>query len=59
MKRYENLLNSFSRSKSDAELLNKLRKSRKAVKVYGNGTSGLKLSSGKVIGHLKKTSNNI
>ena len=59
MKRYENLLNSFSRSKSDAELLNKLKKSRKAVKVYGNGTSGLKLSSGKIIGHLKKTSNNI
>ena len=53
MKRHDNLLNSFSRSKSDAELLNKLRKSRKAVKVYGNGTSGLKLRSGKVIGHLK------
>ena len=53
MKRHDNLLNSFSRSKSDAELLNKLRKSREAVKVYGNGTSGLKLSSGKVIGHLK------
>ena len=59
MKRYENLLNSLSRSKSDAELLNKLRKSRRAVKVFGNGTSGLKLRSGKVIGHLKKTSNNI
>ena len=59
MKRHDNLLNSFSRSKSDAELLNKLRKSRKAVKVYGNGTSGLKLSTVKVIVHLKKTSNNI
>ena len=58
MKRHDNLLNSFSRSKSDAELLNKLRKSRKAVKVYGNGTSGLKLKW-QSYWTFKKTSNNI
>ena len=59
MDRHTKLLNEFSRTKTKAELLNKMQKSRKAVEVNANGTSGLKLSSGKVIGHLKKTSNNI
>ena len=59
MDRHTKLLKEFSRNKTQAELLNKLRKSRKAVKIYDNGTSGLKLRSGRVIGHLKKTSSNI
>ena len=63
MKRHTKLLNEFSRSKSQAEFLNKMQKSRKAVEANANGTSGYKIKSGKnagkIIRHLKKSSENI
>ena len=63
MKRHSKLLNEFSRSKSQAEFLNKLQKSRKAVEINANGTSGYKIQNGKnrgkVLKHLKKSSENI
>ena len=43
MGRHTKLLNEFSRSKSQAELLNKLQKSRKAVEANANGTSGYRI----------------
>ena len=63
MNRHTKLLNEFSRSKSQAELLNKMARSRKAVEINANGTSGYKIkegaNAGKVIKHIKKTSGNI
>ena len=63
MKRHTKLLNEFSRTKTQAELLNKIARSRKAVEINANGTSGYKIkegaNAGKVIKHLKKTSDNI
>tara|TARA_B100001741_G_scaffold259629_1_gene223163 strand:- start:78 stop:269 length:192 start_codon:yes stop_codon:yes gene_type:complete len=63
MSRHTKLLNEFSRSKSQAEFLNKLQKSRKAVEINANGTSGYKIQNGKnrgkVLKHLKKSSENI
>ena len=63
MERHTKLLNEFSRSKSQAELLNKMQKSRKAVETNANGTSGYKIkegvNAGKVLRHLKKPSENI
>ena len=63
MNRHTKLLNEFSRSKSQAELLNKMQKSRKAIEINANGTSGYKIkegaNAGKVLKHLKKTSENI
>ena len=63
MKRHSKLLNEFSRNKSQAEFLNKLQKSRKAVNAYANGTIGYKIKAGagrgKVLKHLKKSSENI
>ena len=63
MDRHTKLLNEFSRTKTQAELLNKMARSRKAVEINANGTSGYKIkegaNAGKVIKHLKKTSNNI
>ena len=63
MGRHTKLLNEFSRSKSQAEFLNKLQKSRKAVNAYANGTLGYKIKAGagrgKVLKHLKKSSENI
>ena len=63
MGRHTKLLNEFSRSKSQAEFLNKLQKSRKAVEINANGTSGDKIQNGKnrgkVLKHLKKSSENI
>ena len=63
MGRHTKLLNEFSRSKSQAEFLNKMQKSRKAVEVNANGTSGYKIQNGKnrgkVLKHLKKSSENI
>ena len=57
------LLNEFSRTKTQAELLNKMARSRKAVEINANGTSGYKIkegaNAGKVIKHIKKTSGNI
>ena len=63
MSRYTKLLNEFSRSRSQAEFLNKMQKSRKAVEVNANGTSGYKIkagsNTGKILKHLKKTPENI
>jgi len=63
MGRHTKLLNEFSRTKTQAELLNKMARSRKAVEVNANGTSGYKIkegaNAGKVIKHIKKTSGNI
>ena len=63
MNRHTKLLNEFSRSKSQAEFLNKMQKSRKAVEINANGTSGYKIQNGKnrgkVLKHLKKSSENI
>ena len=63
MNRHTKLLNEFSRSKSQAELLNKMQKSRKAVATNANGTSGYRIkegvNAGKVLKHLKKSSENI
>ena len=63
MDRHTKLLKDFSRSKTQAELLNKLSKSRKAINAGNSGTFGYRLkegaNSGKVIKHLKKTSDNI
>ena len=58
MDRHTKLLNEFSRTKTQAELLNKMARSRKAVEINANGTSGYKIkegaNAGKVIKHLKK-----
>ena len=63
MDRHTKLLNEFSRTKTQAELLNKIARSRKAVEINANGTSGYKIkegaNAGKVIKHLKKNSDNI
>ena len=63
MKRHTKLLNEFSRSKSQAELLKKMQKSRKAVEANANGTSGYRIkegaNAGLVLKHLKKMSGNI
>ena len=63
MKRHTKLLNEFSRSKSQAEFLNKMQKSRTAVEANANGTSGYRIkkgaNAGKVLKHLKKMSGNI
>ena len=63
MNSHTKLLNEFSRSKSQAEFLNKMQKTRKAVEVNANGTSGYKIkegsNAGKILKHLKKSSENI
>ena len=63
MNRHTKLLNEFSRSKSQAEFLNKMQKSRTAVEANANGTSGYRIkkgaNAGKVLKHLKKMSGNI
>ena len=63
MNRHTKLLNEFSRSKSQADFLNKMQKSRKAVETNANGTSGYKIkqgtNAGKILKHLKKSSENI
>ena len=63
MDRHTKLLNEFSRSKSQAEILNKMHKTRKAIEANANGTSGYKIKEGanrgKILKHLKKTSENI
>ncbi len=63
MSRHTRLLNEFSRSKSQAEFLNKMQKSRKAVEANANGTSGYRIkkgvNTGKILKHLRKSSENI
>jgi len=63
MTRHTKLLNEFSRSKSQAEFLNKIQKNRKAVNIGATGTQGYRIKQGanrgKVLKHLKKSSENI
>ena len=63
MGRHTKLLNEFSRSKSQAEFLNKMQKSRKAVETNANGTSGYRIkegaNAGKVLKHLKTDPNKL
>ena len=58
MDRHTKLLKEFSRSKTQAELLNKFNKSRKAINIGNSGTFGYRLkegaNAGKVIKHLKR-----
>ena len=63
MKTHTKMLTEFIRSKSQAEFLNKMQKTRKAVAENANGTSGYRIkegaNAGKVLKHLKKSSENI
>ena len=63
MNRHSKMLKEFSRNKSHAELINTMEKSRKAVEINANGTSGYKIkagsNSGKILNHLRKTAKNI
>ena len=63
MNRHSKMLKEFSRNKSQAELINTMEKSRKAVEINANGTSGYKIkagsNSGKILNRLRKTAKNI
>ena len=62
MDRHTKLLKEFNRSKTQAELLNKLSKSRKAINTGNSGTFGYRLKEGtcwKKWQTFKKTSDNI
>ena len=49
IKRYTHLLNEFSRKKSEAKLIQQLRKSVKAVDANAHGTSGYTIKQGKTL----------
>ena len=63
IKRHTHLLNEFSRKKSEAKLIQQLRKSVKAVDANAHGTSGYKIkagkNAGKVLNHIRKNSSKI
>ena len=63
IKRHTHLLNEFSRKDSEAKLIKQLERTRKAVVVNANGTSGYTIkegkNAGKVLKHLKKDSNKL
>ena len=63
MTRHSKLLNEFSLKKNKADFINKIQRSRKAIEVNANGTSGYKLkagtNAGKILKHIKKSSENI
>jgi hypothetical protein len=63
IKRHTHLLNEFSRKDSEAKLIKQLDRTRKAVVVNANGTSGYTIkegkNAGKVLKHLKKDSNKL
>jgi hypothetical protein len=63
IKRHAHLLNNFSRKKSEAKLVQQLRKSRKSVAINANGTTGYTIkegkNAGKVLKHLKIDSKKI
>ena len=63
IKRHAHLLNDFSRKKSEAKLVQQLRKSRKSVAINANGTTGYTIkegkNAGKVLKHLKIDSKKI
>ena len=56
IKRHTHLLNEFSRKKSEAKLIQQLRKSVKAVNANDHGTSGYTIkegpNKGRVLGHI-------
>ena len=58
VKRHTHLLNEFSRKKSEARLIQQLRKSVKAVEANAHGTSGYTIkegkNAGKVLKHIRK-----
>ena len=63
IKRHTHLLNEFSRKKSEAKLIQQLKKSAKAVEVNAYGTSGYTIkegkNAGKVLKHLKTDPNKL
>jgi len=63
IKRHTHLLNEFSRKKSEAKLIQQLRKSVKAVDANAHGTSGYTIkkgkNAGKVLNHIRKNSSKI
>ncbi len=63
MTRHTKMLKEFSLEKNKADFINKIQKSRKAVEINANGTSGYKIkegtNAGKILKHLKKTPENI
>ena len=58
MDRFSRLLGKFSRKKSEAKLIQQLRKSVKAVDANAHGTSGYTIkegkNAGKVLKHIRK-----
>ena len=63
MNRFSRLLGEFSRKKSEAKLIQQLRKSVKAVDANAHGTSGYTIkegkNAGKVLNHIRKNSSKI
>ena len=63
MDRFSRLLGEFSRKKSEAKLIQQLRKSVKAVDANAHGTSGYTIkqgkNAGKVLKHIRKSSGTI
>ena len=63
MHRFSRLLGEFSRKKSEAKLIQQLRKSVKAVDANAHGTSGYTIkegkNAGKVLKHLKTDPNKL
>ena len=57
------MLNEFSRKKSEAKLIQQLRKSVKAVTANAHGTTGYTIkegkNAGKVLNHIRKDSRKI
>ena len=63
MNRFSRLLGEFSRKKSEAKIIQQLRKSVKAVDANAHGTSGYTIkegkNAGKVLNHIRKNSSKI
>ena len=63
IKRHTHLLNEFSRKKSEAKLVQQLKRSVKAVDANANGTSGYTIkegkNAGKVLKHIRKNPNKL
>ena len=63
IKRHTHLLNEHSAEKKRARLIQQLQRSKKAVDVNANGTSGYTIkegkNAGKVLKHIKKDSNKL
>ena len=63
IKRHKHLLNEFSRKKSEAKLIQQMRRLVKAVDTNANGTSGYTIkegkNAGKVLNHIRKDPNKL